>query len=189
MDWEQGILPTVLFILSCNAVLIFSGVIVLWIWNVLTKMRETIDLSWGFWIFISALTAYLFSSGLRERKIALLVLAGLWGVKLTFSAFLQRQRKEHASEWRVLAEFLFQGLLMLLFSLPFVSICFNPAPLGPLDIAGFSLALIPLFLQKRPWLFWIGMALCALAGPWGFTGIFACLLALIVNIKKRPSHA
>lgn len=151
MDWEQA----ALFIFVINAILVFSGMTALWVVNVLTKNMSYVDVGWSFWIFWTAFTAFLFSNGLPERQLMMLFLIGLWSFRLTgyLIGRIKRKKAEDpryaamrdkwgSSELKILAMFLFQGVLILILSLPFLSIAFNQEPLSILDILGFSVGIV-----------------------------------------------
>jgi len=62
--------------------MIFALVTLLWLWSVFIKNVSIVDIFWGFG-FVVVNTLYVFMSGeLNTRKILILTLVSIWGLRL-----------------------------------------------------------------------------------------------------------
>lgn len=109
----------------------------LWIWSVIIKNVSIIDLFWGFG-FVVVNTFYVLQSGdLNTRKILILTLVAIWGLRLTiYLAWrnigkgedfrYQEFRKNYGPKrywwFSFFQVFLLQGVLIMLVSLPLLGI-------------------------------------------------------------------
>ena len=152
MDWGQGLIAPALFIFIINSIMILSIMVVLWQISILIKNIGIIDIFWAFGVFLTALTAFLFGSGLPERKLLMLLLVGIWAFRLSgyiFIRFLQKKKEDprytalrrQRSELQILGLFLLQGIAILVLSTPFLSISFDQNRLNILDYLGIAVAL------------------------------------------------
>ncbi len=134
-------------------------VTLLWIWSVIIKNASIVDLFWGFG-FVVVNTFYAFMSGeLNSRKILILALLSIWGLRLTiYLAWrnigkgedfrYQEFRKNFGPEryWWVsfFQTFLLQGVLIMIVSLPLLAInsSADPGDLKLLDYFGIVVWLI-----------------------------------------------
>lgn len=117
--------------------LIWVLVTLLWIWSVFIKNVSIVDLFWGCG-FVIVNTFYVFMSGdLNTRKILILVLVAIWGLRLSiYLAFRNIGKKEdfRYREFRrkygaerywwfsYFQTFLLQGILMMIVSLPLLGV-------------------------------------------------------------------
>ena len=134
-------------------------VTLLWIWSVIIKNASIVDLFWGFG-FVVVNTFYAFMSGeLNSRKILILALLSIWGLRLTiYLAWrnigkgedfrYQEFRKNFGPKryWWVsfFQTFLLQGVLIMIVSLPLLAInsSADPGDLKLLDYFGIVVWLI-----------------------------------------------
>ena len=71
--------------------LIWILVTLLWIWSIFIKNVSIVDLFWGFG-FVVVNAFYVFMSGeLNARKIMMLALVTIWGLRLTIYLISQSQ--------------------------------------------------------------------------------------------------
>jgi steroid 5-alpha reductase family enzyme len=139
-----------------------GGVVVLmlvtWAISVARRDASLVDIVWGLGFVVVAVAAFLTGDGSDTRRTLLLVLVGVWGLRLAgYLAWrnlghgedrrYQRMRK-HYGEWfwliSLVTVFALQGVLMLVVSLP-VSLSADverPDGLGPLAIVGVLLWLV-----------------------------------------------
>ncbi|MGB5497547.1 MAG: DUF1295 domain-containing protein [Maribacter sp.] len=122
---------------SQTAFIIFALVTLLWIWSIFIKNVSIVDIFWGFG-FVVVNTFYVFMSGeLNARKILILTLVGIWGLRLTFYlAFrnigkgedfrYQEFRRKYGPKrywwFSFFQTFLLQGALIMIVSLPLFGI-------------------------------------------------------------------
>lgn len=119
--------------LLTTLMVIGSFVFFLFIISIIIKRNDIADIAWGSGIFFVALTSYV--TGVQNTvTLALLVLAGLWGLRLTLRIFLRNIKKGEDfryKKWRdewgktfyirsFLQVYLLQGLLMVVIGYPFV---------------------------------------------------------------------
>lgn len=119
------------------SLVIWVLVTLLWIWSIIIKNVSIVDIFWGFgFVVVNAL--YLFMSGeLNDRKILVLILVSIWGLRLSIylasrnigkgEDFRYREfRRSYGEEryWWVsyFQTFLLQGVLMMIVSLPLLGI-------------------------------------------------------------------
>ncbi len=137
---------------------ILAMVTFLWLVSVIIRNASIVDLFWGFGFVVTALVYFLNTEGFETRKMILLTLVAIWGLRL--SIYLtwrnagkgedfryQKFRKdygEHRYWWVSFFQvFLLQGLLMWLISAPLLGAQFYPDErLGILDFIGISLWII-----------------------------------------------
>ena len=119
------------------ALLIWILVTLLWIWSILIKNVSIVDLFWGF-SFVVVNAFYVFMSGeLNPRKILLLVLVSIWGLRLAIYLALrnigkgedfryQEFRRTYGEKrywwFSYFQTFLLQGVLIMIVSLPLLGI-------------------------------------------------------------------
>ena len=112
-------------------------VTLLWIWSVIIKNVSIVDLFWGFgFVVINAF--YVFMSGeLNTRKILILILVSLWGLRLAiylawrnigkgedfrYQEFRRNYGPERYWWFSFFQTFLLQGALIMIVSLPLLGI-------------------------------------------------------------------
>lgn len=139
--------------------IIFVFVTLLWIWSVFIKNVSIIDIFWGFG-FVLVNAFYVFNSGeLNTRKILLLVLVSIWGLRLAFYLAwrnigkgedfrYQEFRKNYGPKrywwFSFFQTFLLQGILIMIVSLPLLGVqsSMTKGDLTLLDYAGIAVWLI-----------------------------------------------
>lgn len=137
-----------------SSVLVVGLMTTLWVFQTLIQNMGIVDIGWAVGIWITALTAFTLGQGDPVRKTVLLTLITLWAARLSLYLIFRFSRKTEDpryetlrhkwhSEWKILAMFWLQGLLILLLSLPFYPINEDPTPsLGPLEWIGALLSLL-----------------------------------------------
>jgi len=141
------------------ALLIWGLMTILWIVSILVKNVSIVDLFWGF-SFVIVNAFYVFITGeLNPRKILILVLVSIWGLRLTTYLFIRNWgkgedfrykqfRKEYGEErywwFSYFQTFLLQGALVLIVSLPLygISMSSDTGRLNFLDYAAIAIWLI-----------------------------------------------
>jgi steroid 5-alpha reductase family enzyme len=129
-----------------------------WAISVRIKNYGLLDVAWSYGVLFLAPLYALYSPGAPAHKWPVVIVGGLWSLRLgTYILF--RVLKHHPTEdvrYETLRKrwpgtgmfylfFQMQAVLVVIFSLPFLSVSFNPAPhLGALEIAGLALALLSL---------------------------------------------
>lgn len=120
-------------VLGLTGVVIFFFVSVLFLISLLLKRNDIADVAWGTGIFLVSLLAYLESSK-DLLHTTLLVLAALWGFRLSIRIFLRNRKKSEDyryKQWRdswgkwfyirsYLQVYLLQGFLMVVVGYSFV---------------------------------------------------------------------
>ncbi|MCA1756001.1 MAG: DUF1295 domain-containing protein [Bacteroidales bacterium] len=112
-------------------------VTLLWVWSIIIKNVSIIDLFWGF-AFVVVNIFYVLSSGeLYTRKILLLVLVSIWGLRLSIYLAIrnigkgedfryQEFRRKYGPQrywwFSFFQTFLLQGALIMLVSLPLLGV-------------------------------------------------------------------
>lgn len=137
---------------------ILAMVTLLWVVSVVMKNASIVDLFWGFGFVVTSLVYFLSTEGFETRKLLLMTLVAIWGLRL--SIYLtwrnagkgedfryQKFRKdygEHRYWWVSFFQvFLLQGILMWLISAPLLGAQFYPDnSLGILDYIGVILWII-----------------------------------------------
>jgi steroid 5-alpha reductase family enzyme len=122
------------------ALLIWILVTLLWIWSIFIKNVSIVDLFWGFGFVIVNAFYVLMSGELTARKILMLVLVSIWGLRLSiYLAFrnigkgedfrYQEFRRTYGAGrywwFSYFQTFLLQGVLIMIVSLPFLGICLS----------------------------------------------------------------
>lgn len=128
------------------------------------KRRDIIDVAWGPGFFFLALISFNFrdSAGFELRSLLLLSLIFLWNLRLFIHTCRRNLKKEEDWRYRKIKDdgsflaklkiyfqvFIFQGLLMMLVSLPVVySLQILNLPLYNINYFGLALAIIGLSLE------------------------------------------
>ncbi len=136
-----------------NLAVITGMMTFLWLVSIVLKNVSIVDLFWGLGFILSAAVYFVFTEDIGTRKVLLLGMVALWGVRL--SAYLawrnigkgedfryrefRRQYGEKRYWWiSYFQTFLLQGILMWLISAPLLGAQFEPAQqdLSFLDFAG-----------------------------------------------------
>ena len=119
------------------SLIILAFVTLLWIWSIFIKNVSIVDIFWGFG-FVVVNAFYVFMSGeLNDRKILILTLVSIWGLRLTFYLAYrnigkgedfryQEFRRSYGPErywwFSFFQVFLLQGALIMIVSLPLLGI-------------------------------------------------------------------
>lgn len=137
---------------------IVSMMTILWLISIRIKNVSIVDLFWGFGFVVAGAIYFLNTEGFETRKILLMIMVALWGLRL--SIYLtwrnagkgedfryQKFRKDYGERrywwYSFFSVFLFQGILMWLISAPLLGAQFYPDDsLGILDFAGIAIWLI-----------------------------------------------
>lgn len=139
--------------------IVLGMMIFLWLLQANRRNASYVDIGWTLGLAICALVYALHTNGLLLRKMMILMLVCLWAGRLS-ALLIQRLIKDPSedsryakirADWKTnqnfkfLAMFLFQGLLDIVLSLPFVLICLNPSPtIAPLEVIGFLISIVGL---------------------------------------------
>jgi len=118
-------------------VLILILVTLLWIWSVFIKNVSIVDIFWGFGFVVVNTLYYFESSSMNTRKLILLVLVFLWGMRLTLYLAWRNIGKGEDFRYQEFRKtfgpnrywwfsyfqtFLLQGGLILIISLPLLAV-------------------------------------------------------------------
>jgi steroid 5-alpha reductase family enzyme len=139
--------------------LIIILVTILWIVSVIIKNVSIVDIFWGLGFVITSVFYFLKSDGNDLRKITVLILTGLWGLRLTAylawrnigkgEDFRYKQFRKNYGEKRYwwisyFQTFLLQGILMWLISAPLLAAMHYGKEMAPgiLDYIGIALWII-----------------------------------------------
>jgi steroid 5-alpha reductase family enzyme len=131
----------------------------LWIISVVIKNVSIVDLFWGLGFVLTSLFYFFKTEGYNTRKIILLILVTIWGLRLSIYLALRnigkgedfrykQFRKKYGEKryWWIsfFQTFLLQGVLMWLISLPLLGTQYygTGIRLGFIDIAGITLWII-----------------------------------------------
>ena len=133
--------------------------ICLWVVSVIVKNVSIVDLFWGLGFVLTGVFYYLKTDGFEPRKIILIVLVAVWGVRLSVylawrnigkgEDFRYKQFRKNYGEnryWWIsfFQTFLLQGILMWLISATLLGALYygHYKPLGILDYAGIIIWII-----------------------------------------------
>jgi steroid 5-alpha reductase family enzyme len=124
---------TVLNLLIIGGAVIFGLMVLLWLLSLALKNSSIVDIFWGFGFVLSSwLYYFLTPDGFLVRKLLVVGLSTIWGLRLTLHILIrnfgkpedfryQKWREEAPSTWWIKSlfkVFLLQGLLMWLISVP-----------------------------------------------------------------------
>ncbi|MDZ7634895.1 MAG: DUF1295 domain-containing protein [Bacteroidales bacterium] len=141
------------------SLVIWVLVTLLWIWSILIKNVSIVDIFWGLgFVVVNAL--YIFLSGeLNDRKILVLILVTIWGLRLSiylasrnigkgedfrYQEFRRKYGAERYWWFSYFQTFLLQGALMMIVSLPLlgISVGTHSGNLNLLDYLGILIWLV-----------------------------------------------
>jgi len=141
---------------------IFAAMVLLWIISLIVKNSSIVDIFWGAGFVISGwLAFFLTPQGLLARKILIMVLVTIWGLRLAGYVLWRNAGKPEDfryAKWRsespqiwwwksFFQVFLLQGFLMWVIATPLLAAQFTSTPLGILDYLGILFWLIGFFFE------------------------------------------
>jgi len=147
-------------LLSVNLAIAIGSVVVLWLISIVIRDVSIIDMFFAVILMVMAGASFLLGNGAYQRKMLVLSLIGLWGIRITIH--LVRRNWGHGEDprytklrswvkddrsfyWLSLRQvFLLQGIVLWFTSLPFQFTMAHtqPAGLGVLGLAGTGLFLV-----------------------------------------------
>lgn len=151
------------YILAFGIILI--AMTLLWLISVFIKNVSIVDMFWGLGFVLTSLVYFFNSDGLEIRKILILVMVTLWGVRLSGYLTWRNWGKEEDYRYREFRKkygenrywwfsffqvFLLQGILMWLISIPLLAAMFYgvKTPLGIFDILGIVIWIVGLTFES-----------------------------------------
>jgi len=149
---------TFLALWALAAVAVTAGAVVLWLVSLRARDASIVDTWWGPAFALVSLLGALFGAGAYARRLLVLVLVTIWGVRLGLHIHRRNLGKGEDYRYRAMRErhgarfgrislvtvFLLQALLALVISVPILAADSAPEParLGALDFAGTALWLV-----------------------------------------------
>ena len=149
------------YLLALPAIL--SMMTVLWLVSIAIKNVSIVDLFWGFGFVVASAVYFISSEGLEARKILIMAMVAVWGLRLTIYLAWRnlgkgedfRYRKfrsdfgEHRYWWySFFSVFLLQGVLIWLISAPLLGAqYYSGNKLGLLDLFGLLIWIIGLVFE------------------------------------------
>jgi len=137
---------------------IMSMMTLLWLVSIKIKNVSIVDLFWGFGFVVAAAVYFIFTEGFDKRKILLMAMVAIWGLRLSIylawrnlgkgEDFRYRKFRKDFGENRYwwysfFSVFLLQGVLMWLISAPLLGAQFYEGnELGILDFMGVAIWII-----------------------------------------------
>jgi steroid 5-alpha reductase family enzyme len=148
-----------LYLLSFAAIIAFM--LIIWLVSVRLTDASIVDIFWGAGFVYLAVIYFFFTDGLIERKLLLVVLVGIWGLRLSIHIFrrnrgkgedprYQAWRKQYGEKYWWFSFFqvyLLQGTLLWIISLPILAAMNGTAPLNIWDGLGVLLWGIGFFFE------------------------------------------
>lgn len=134
----------------------------LWLASLAVKNSSIVDIFWGTGFVVSGwLAFYLTPDGLLARKILLMVMVTIWGLRLSGYVLWRNAGKPEDfryAKWRSEAPriwwiksyfqvFVLQGFLMWLIAVPLLAAQYTSSPLGWLDLLGLAVWMIGFFFE------------------------------------------
>jgi steroid 5-alpha reductase family enzyme len=156
-------MPLPMILLTAGAV-ILALMVLLWLVSLLLRNSSIVDIFWGAGFVLSAWLYFILTpDGFLQRKILIVTISTIWGLRLTLHVLLrnwkkgedfryQKWRKESGKIWwwkSLFQVFLLQGLLMWIISVPLLGAQFSDSPAGLtfLDFLGLSIWVIGFFFE------------------------------------------
>ncbi|MDO9254400.1 MAG: DUF1295 domain-containing protein [Bacteroidales bacterium] len=145
-----------IYLLAFAAIMLMMTI--LWLISIKIRNVSIVDLFWGFGFVVAGAVYFIFSEGMETRKILLMAMVAIWGLRL--SIYLawrnlgkgedfryQKFRKDFGENrywwYSFFSVFLLQGVLMWLISVPLLGAQFYAArELGILDFTGVAIWII-----------------------------------------------
>ena len=155
---------TFLQIYLLTFLVIIAMMTLLWIVSIFLKNVSIVDMFWGFGFVVAAGMYYFLTDGFETRKLLLLVLVAIWGLRLSiYLAWrnigkgedfryreFRRKYGEHRYWWiSYFQTFLLQGILMWLISAPLLGAQYynTNSSLGILDYTAMTIWLIGIVFE------------------------------------------
>ena len=150
-------------VLLASAGVIVALMVVTWLVSLVMTDASIVDIIWGAGFVLVAATSAVVGDGFSDRRYLLLVLVGVWGLRL--SGYLAWRNIGHGEDYRyqamrrhhgprfglisLLVVFGLQGVLVWVVSLPvqLAATAEEPADLGPLAAAGVAVWLVGLVFE------------------------------------------
>lgn len=139
-------------VLLATVAAVGAAVLLLWLVSLARRDASIVDPFWGPGFVMIAATAYLTSEGFEPRRLLMLAMVSIWGLRLGAHLFTRNLREGEDRRYRAMRDhwgdafwwvslftvFLLQGALMWIISLPIQAAVTAAAPraLGPVDLAG-----------------------------------------------------
>lgn len=146
-----------------GALFIWIFVSLVWILSLIKKDAGIMDIFWGIGFIVTAILYYNLGDGFPLRKILVLILVLVWGLRLSLHIAVRNHGKPEDARYRHWRDkggpqwwwksyfkvFLLQGFIMLVVSLPLLFALWNPSPghLTALDAVGLLLWLVGFFFE------------------------------------------
>ena len=152
-----------LSVLLYGFIISYISFVALWIVQVKSKDAGWVDIGWTLGLGTLVIYLGITSEGLLTRRIIASLLIGIWAIRLASFIIKDRLFKEEEDSryqnlrryWGKKANFkfyfffTFQSFLVILFSIPFLPIFYNPNPLGIIDLIGIILWFIAFTGEAR----------------------------------------
>ncbi len=145
--------------IGTSFVLVVGLMVILWLVYVLQKNAGIVDIGWSLGFSLCALAYFILGNGYWRRRSLIFVMVLIWSLRLSAYLIHRFIRSEEDSrykelkqgwgeahiDFKVLAMFLFQGLLVILLSLQFILISNNSSnEITTFELWGFAIWLIGL---------------------------------------------
>jgi steroid 5-alpha reductase family enzyme len=148
-----------LYILSFAAIIAFM--LVIWLVSVRLTDASIVDIFWGAGFVYLAVIYFFFTNGVIERKLLLLILVGIWGLRLSLHIFRRNHGKGEDSRYQAWRKqygekywwfsffqvYLLQGTLLWIISLPILAAMSGVSSLNIWDGLGILLWGIGFFFE------------------------------------------
>lgn len=151
-------------VMAATAVAVFAAALLLWLISVVRRDASVVDPFWGPGFVLIAATAHAYGSGFEPRRLLLLAMVAIWGLRLGVHLLARNVHEGEDRRYRAMRRhwgtsfwwvslftvFLLQGALMWVISLPIqaVATAATPRALGLADIVGVALWSIGIFFES-----------------------------------------
>ena len=144
------------------ALIVFLYMTLLFVLALVRKRNDIADVGWGLGFILVALCSLILSGTATARKLLILALVVLWGVRLAIHVWMRNRGKQEDyryKQWRedwgdrwiihsYLQVFLLQGLFMLMVTFPvMIAMTYDQGALGILDWIGVAVWIIGFFFE------------------------------------------
>ena len=151
-------METFFSLMLSGSIAVLTMMVVLWLVSILIRNASIVDIFWGFGFVVLSWVWFLMAEGNSDRKLLVLVLVNLWGLRLSvYIAWrnhgkgedyrYQKFRQDYGPKryWWVsfFQVFMLQGILMILISAPLLgSMMYSSHSMGFIDVIGVIVWLI-----------------------------------------------